>query len=325
MIDTEIKQLIREFVNGNLAEEEEKRLLFWINKSEKNREYFRSIQNNIYTEIIDSPDKKLELKWQNLLNRVETKNRPAKTSVFRIATVAAAFLAGIFLTFLFFQFNTDNSNVVVQNITVPFGAKTNIVLPDGSKVWLNSGSNFSYPSEFGDNRPVTLTGEAFFEVEKDSKPFIVSTEYGDVMVKGTSFNVKAFKDENFETTLISGIVTVTEKNTNKTVTLSPGQQASIFNSHINVLNVDTEYYTSWKNGKLIFNEEYLPKAVKRLERWYNVTIQLDNDPRLSKIWYSGTLEMESFSEVLELLKVTAPIDFNYNEKTRTIRLFYKKE
>ena len=106
--------------------------------------------------------------------------------------------------------------------------------------------------------------------------------------------------------------------------LKPGQQVNVFDDKMRIENVETDIYTSWKDGKLIFVEEYLPIVAKRLERWYNVKIELANDKRLSEIWFAGTIEMESFSEVLELLKVTAPIDYDYDKKTRTIKINYKR-
>jgi ferric-dicitrate binding protein FerR (iron transport regulator) len=83
-------------------------------------------------------------------------------------------------------------------------------------------------------------------------------------------------------------------------------------------------HTSWTKGQLIFRKEHLPKMAHRLERWYNVKIELDNDTRLEDIHYTATIEMESFSEVLNLLKVTAPVDYTWDEKTRVIKLFYQK-
>ena len=112
--------------------------------------------------------------------------------------------------------------------------------------------------------------------------------------------------------------------TKKEVALRPGQHAELRNQTITVKNVDTELYTSWTDGKIIFRKAYMPEVAKRLERWYNVKIVLDDDPRLKEIWYSGTLEMESFSEVLELLKVTAPVDYSYNEKERKITIRYRQ-
>ncbi|QGY43513.1 DUF4974 domain-containing protein [Maribellus comscasis] len=324
MSTEDIKELIQKFLEGKLSEEKEEFLLSWIKKSETNKNLFLSEQENLQNNLLSSTDRRLEMRWRSLLKKTQNteKHQKGKIRLRRTASVAAAFILGVLFTFWASETRNVTSALVTQNISTPLGAKTNFELPDGSVVWLNSGSKLSYPSEFGDIRSVKLTGEAFFDVKKDKKHFVISTEYGNVEVQGTSFNVKAFKNEVFETTLVSGIVSITEKNTKKRVTLHPGQQADILESKISVKNVDTELYTSWKEGKLIFREEYLPSAVKRLERWYNVTIELDDDPRLSKIWYSGTLEMESFSEVLELLKVTAPISYHYNEKTRTIRIFY---
>ena len=91
------------------------------------------------------------------------------------------------------------------------------------------------------------------------------------------------------------------------------------------IEVETEIFTSWKDGQLIFRKEYLPVVAHRLEKWYNVKIELEEDKRLNDIWFTGTLEMETFSEVMELLKVTSPIDYSYNEKTRTIRIKYKQK
>ena len=143
--------------------------------------------------------------------------------------IAAVLIVGLLISNVFFfnQSNETNLTNQIQTITTPYGAKTNYTLPDGSLIWLNSGSTFSYPSKFGNKRTVTLVGEAFFKVVKGSKPFIVSTNYGDVEVKGTSFNVKAYTDDNnFETTLVEGIVAFTAKNAKNEVTLKPGFQVS---------------------------------------------------------------------------------------------------
>ena len=240
--------------------------------------------------------------------------------------IAAVLIIGFVVSTVFILTGSDKNKIAgqVQTIKTPYGAKTSIGLPDGSLVWLNSGSVLSYPSKFEENRPVTLIGEAFFDIEKSSKPFIVSTNYGDVEVKGTSFNVKAYSDDNsFETTLVEGIVALRNKSAENEVTLRPGQQAVLTANGFDVEKVQTDLFTSWKEGKLIFREEYLPVVARKLERWYNVKIELSEDKRLTEISYTGTIEMESFSEVLQLLKVTASIDYTYDEKSRIIKIFYK--
>ena len=260
-----------------------------------------------------------------LIHDRESTNRKLAFSSLKLQ-IAAILIMGLLISTVFFARKSTHDPYVaeMQTISAPFGAKTHFTLPDGSLVWLNSGSTLSFIPNFIKTRLVNLKGEAFFEVKKKDQPFIVLTEYGNVEAMGTSFNVTAFAGENFQTTLLTGIVNVSTKLTGNEVSLLPGQQSRIYENKIKVENVDADMFSSWKDGKLIFRNEYLPSVTKRLERWYNVKIELANDKRLSEISYTGVLEMESFSEVLQLLKVTAPIDFIYIEKTRTIRIEYKK-
>lgn len=328
MDKSKLHTLTKYFMEGKLSSVKEKVLLDWVKLSETNKQLFLKEQELQGGIILNQADKTVDFNWLSLVNRIEPTTNRSKTRklILKVASIAAAFILGIIATTVVIpklNLSSDQS-VQIQNITVPFGAKTNIELPDGSFVWLNSGSTLSFPSKFKNNRPVTLVGEAFFEVEKNEKPFIVSTSYGEVEVRGTSFNVKAYNDDNLQATLVTGSVRVREKVGQKEVTLRPGQQANLAKGKIRISNVETDIFTSWKDGKLIFRKEYLPTMVKRLERWYNVKIELEKDNRLNDIWFSGTLEMESFTEVLELLKVTSPIDYTYNEKTRLIKIKYNK-
>ncbi len=238
---------------------------------------------------------------------------------FRVAAVlvVALLVSNIF----FFQKSAKNQYAeTLQTITTPYGAKTNITLPDGSLVWLNSGSTLSYPTNFSKSRPLTLAGEAYFEVEKNDKPFIVSTDYGEVEVKGTSFNVKAYTDDNsFETTLEEGVVAFKVKNAENGVTLKPGEQVVKTTDGFIVKQVETKYFTSWKDGKLLFNREPFPSFITRLERWYNVKIEY-SDTKLDELWYTGTIEMESISEVMEMISKAAPVTYSFNNKTRVFTI-----
>lgn len=283
---------------------------------------------------VPKPNPELREKILQTIRQNERNLVQRKLKLYRFAVkIAAVLVVGLVITTAFFFRKSARTNDLasiqepagtLQTISAPYGAKTNLTLPDGSSVWLNSGSSLSFNTKFGKDRLVTLKGEAFFEVRKNGTPFIVSTKDGEIEVRGTTFNVKDYEGETLQTTLLEGVVKVRKKYRSEEVLLEPGQQAGIFGTELKVKNVDTDLYSSWKDGKLIFRNEYLPEVAKRLERWYNVKIELANDKRLSEISYTGTLEMESFSEVLQLLKVTAPIDFSYNEKTRTIRIIYVK-
>jgi len=210
-------------------------------------------------------------------------------------------------------------NTVIESVTTPYGARTNFKLPDGSEVWLNSGSTISYPKQYGAIRNVELSGQAYFKVVKDGKPFVVKTGYGNVEVMGTSLDIKAYPGENFVTTLVEGSVKVGNK-TNHIATLKPGQQSVITPANEFLISeVNTGLITSWREGKLVFVKEPFQNVAKELERWYNVRIELQGE-KLKKLGYTGTIEMETFGEVLELINTTTPIKSKFDKKTRVLKI-----
>lgn len=259
-----------------------------------------------------------KIKGAIALDKQKQVNR--KLRLYKWSLGAAAILILTLLVGNIFFYQSKQVEIAEQNITIPKGAKTSYSLPDGSLVWLNSGSTFSFPMQFGEKRKVKLVGEAFFKVVKGSKPFIVSTEYGDVEVKGTSFNVNAYTDVNsFATTLVEGSVAFKVKGSENEVTLKPGEQICKTDNGFVIKNVETKYFTSWKEGKLIFNREPFPSFIRKLERWYNVKIEYNN-PKLDEIWYTGTIEMESISEVMEMISKAAPVSYSFNNKTRVFTI-----
>jgi ferric-dicitrate binding protein FerR (iron transport regulator) len=325
---TEKQQHIWELAVGKLnksLDEKEEAEFDKIQHTTEGRKALEEAQN-IYSKsgkafALESIDKKRG--WAKISN--EMNKYPANRKLFiSLFKYAAVLFVGILLTTaVFYRFDPLwQTSADYREVVTPNGARTNFELPDGSIVWLNSGSSVKYATSFRKTREVELHGEAFFDVAKTKNTFIVSTGFGDVEVKGTAFNVKAYENESFQTTLVRGAVIVRPEN-RKAYLLKPGQQAVINKQEMKIHEVNTEMVTSWKDGKIIFRKEYLPQMAERLERWYNVKIELADDERLNEIWYSGTLEMESFSEVLELLKITAQIDYTYNEKTRTIKIFYR--
>lgn len=256
-----------------------------------------------------------------LLEKLKAAQRKINLYSWGLRVAAVLVVALLVSSVFFFQKSIEHQySETLQTITTPYGAKTKITLPDGSLVWLNSGSTLSYPTRFNERRPVTLVGEAYFKVEKNGKPFIVSTDYGDVEVKGTSFNVKAYTDDNsFETTLEEGVVDFKVKGSEKGVTLKPGQQVVKTTKGFTLKQVKTKYFTSWREGKLLFNREPFPNFIKKLERWYNVKIEY-SDSELDKLWYSGTIEMESISEVMVMISKVTGATYNYNSKTHVFTI-----
>jgi ferric-dicitrate binding protein FerR (iron transport regulator) len=239
--------------------------------------------------------------------------------------VAAVFIAGLITATVLLYNRHDIPPVkqvyaaIIETVTTPYGARTNFKLPDGSEVWLNSGSKISFPRQYDKLRNVELSGQAYFKVLKDGRPFMVKTNCGNVEVMGTSFDVKVYENENFETTLVEGSVNVRNR-TYKMAVLKPGQQSVITpTDEFSLHEVNTDLITSWKEGRLMFVKEPFQNVARELERWYNVKIELQ-DEKLKRLGYTGTIEMETFSEVLELINTTTPIKYKFNKNSRILKI-----
>jgi len=203
----------------------------------------------------------------------------------------------------------DEPNVMNQLI-IPYGNQSRLVLSDNTVVWLNAGSRLVYPSRFEDKtREVLLFGEAFFEVSKDEKkPFIVKTSDLQIKVLGTQFNISAYtEDKVIQTVLKEGSVSIRNNNSGlfeRDLVLKPNQMAS-FNrtsKDTKVYEVDVNYYTLWTKGLLSFDEIDFTRIVKKVERFYNISIGF-SEPNLGTTRISGKLDLkQKREEVLEYLE-----------------------
>lgn len=206
----------------------------------------------------------------------------------------------------------------MNQLVIPYGKTSEIILPDGTHVYLNAGSRLIYPDFFADKtREVFLVGEAFFEVEHNmEQPFIVQTTDIRIRVLGTQFNVSAYPSDNIiETVLTSGRVQLEQNNTGmftETTELSPGQLAAFNKTDrtTRLKEVDIENYTLWTEGLLKFESTDLSRVVKRLERYYNIRFKY-NDPFLGGIKISGKLDLSDSREfVLENVADAATVEIS---------------
>lgn len=212
------------------------------------------------------------------------------------------------------QNTTTTSQAVLNQVVVPFGQHQRVVLSDGTVVELNAGSKLVFPAAFsGDKRNVYLKGEGYFEVRKDSlHPFVVQTDFMNVKVLGTVFNVSAYEDESVASTvLVEGSVSISQRNKimgNQSYLLSPGQGCfySVKYEKSAIKNVDTDIYTSWKDGVYRFNDVPLFDVIRKVMKYYNVPIQVQDggtlETKLSgKLMISGNIDevMSSISKTLE--------------------------
>jgi len=198
------------------------------------------------------------------------------------------------------------SEVLYNTISTPRGGQYQVVLPDGTKVWLNAASSLRFPTAFtGNERDVTLTGEGYFEVvHNPAKPFHVITGSTEVEVLGTHFNIMAYPDEAvIKTTLLEGSVKVTSPT--KTAMLKPGQQANINKSGAIRLipNADTEEAVGWKDGLFKLHETDIPEIMRQVARWYDVEIVYEGAVPGGSI--SGDISRNmNLSKVLKVLELS---------------------
>ena len=207
-------------------------------------------------------------------------------------------------------------NVIMQTISSRQGMVTQFNLADGTKVWLNSGSSLQFPSRFiGDFRKVKLIGEAFFEVTKNEKqPFQVNAKNLKIEVLGTSFNVVNYEDEQqTDVVLVEGKVklfTEVQQIKKDYGIMHPGQRVVYSDNEEKIMaeNVVVDKYIAWRDGNLIFRNDKMEDVAKRLSHWFNVEIII-NDPIIKNYIYKATFRDENLMQVLNLLKISAPIDY----------------
>ena len=197
-----------------------------------------------------------------------------------------------------------------------------MILPDGTRVFLNSGSVLRYDNFFGKKyRTLKLAGEAFFEVTRNEKlPFIIQTADVEVQVLGTKFNVMAYPDDDcVETTVTEGKVSVTEMHGHASLELTANQKATFHkSSQLLLLNdVNTDLYVCWKENLLTFDNENFADVIKKLERWYDVKINVQGTDSI-KDRFTLTIKSESLREVLELISLTTNIDYKIRDDQVTI-------
>lgn len=284
--------------------------------------------------------------------------QPAQPSrlrkTFRALATGIGIAAIVLLCIAPFVFHNKPSTTVAARKLTPTseistrnGSKTNIVLTDGTKVWLNAGSKISYDKAFGETeRRITLTGEAYFDVTHDpNKPFIIHTQAMDIRVLGTVFNVKSYPEDHLtETSLIRGSIEVTlNDNRAQKIMMKPNEKLVIKDElpdtptrqsprlknrqaeepiisliHLNYFSKDsTILETSWVYNRLVFEDESFAQLAKRMERWYGVRFVFGNED-IAQQRFTGSFQNETVVQALEAMQITAKFNYRIEDKTITI-------
>jgi len=250
---------------------------------------------------------------------LEEKNLQQKRSFWNYYRQVAAFLIPLIVLsalVYFFLWGKPQTQSWVE-INAPEGARIEFMLPDSSFGWLNSGAKLKYPAVFNSHRKVKLSGEAFFNVKHLAhSDFTVSVADMDIKVLGTRFNVSAYPDESVtEVVLNEGKVEINGKTGRFSKTLCPGEKIAYDHEtkQVDVNKVDPALYSAWKDGYLIIDNETLEQVVKKLGRWYNAEISIQDDI-LKNFRFKATFADEPLDEVLQLIAMTTPITYKIEKR-----------
>lgn len=275
--------------------------------------------------------------------------RPSRRRIFWWAAATIGLLTGVWFFYAIQPSSSAAQTPLTEKsppneITTRQGSKTKVQLPDGTHVWLNAGSKLTYDREFGGQiREVTLIGEGYFDVVRnEKKPFIIHTAKMDVKVLGTRFNVKSYPNDNTtEAALIHGSIEVSLKDRpSERIVLKPNEKIVVANrdtgtaiepsaprrgqepeplvtiSHLTYQEKDSAIVeTSWLENKLAFVDESFKDLALKMERWYGVTIQF-NDEKTAALRFTGAFENETVEDAMRALNITAA--FNYKFQGRHI-------
>jgi ferric-dicitrate binding protein FerR (iron transport regulator) len=255
--------------------------------------------------------------FANVNRKIKAKKQ--KKRIRRIATIAACIASVIILSTVLSHRKDINREMETQLITLKSnpGMRTNFTLPDGTKVFLNSGSTFTYPVPYDKKeRRVSLVGEGFFNVaHNENQPFIVNVLDDKIRVRvlGTEFNIQAYEEDHIiQTTLLSGSIHL-EMNNKENRQLRPGDKATyhLVKEKISVEKVNPLFEIAWIDGKLIFKDTPIPEVLKQLSHFYNVKFEV-KDPVIESYHFTGTFQNRQLSQILDYIKISSNIDFEIN-------------
>lgn len=313
-------ELIARCLDKSASEAEKQELLQWINESKENESLYFTMKElyeagnwNTLRQEADTIGN-----WQQLRTKIDESNQPAKNKKFRIIHLvkyAAILVLGAVISVMFLKLNSSkNINPEFKNqIVTGIGERSQLVLPDGTKVWVNSCSSVSYKYDYGTNsRNVYLEGEAYFKVTKNEElPFIVHTQGAEIKALGTAFNVTAYhNDVELSAVLLEGSISFKQVGNENAQVIKPGEKITYSKSTqlTNIEEVNAESYVAWSNGETSFEHLKMDEITKRLQRNYHVTFVLQNE-KIKNMHFTGTFRnYESLEQILKVISTNTDLN-----------------
>ena len=324
----DIDILTAKYLSGESTPEETDRIDRWRKSSLENDLIFRQSEEvwHLTNTHLSQNRFNKERTWSRIQKNI---SRGYSLSVLLRVTGIAASIA-IVLGWSLARIFTDDYPCITadpsQQITlyVPAGITSKTILPDSTVVWLNSSSRISYPSYFdGDTRTVELIGEAFFDVaHNENKPFIIESGDLKINVLGTSFNFKHYLEDTHAILAVeTGTVRLSSGSTSN-ITLQAGHYATVDNHTLYTNVYYTPYYSSWRNNKIVFHDEPFGNVLKELARKYGVEFEIQ-DNEIKDYIYTATFDNMNLDDILNLFKISSPIDYSITSLTRNTTNAYE--
>jgi transmembrane sensor len=327
-----IKDLILKFLHKQASEAEIESLLHWLKQDKHNRQYFDEVNETFQANEVlrQFNPEKIDRAWNRVAEKIENEKvirLPVTTiskryyNFLRVAASVSILLAASFAIWRYYSLQIYNTaeKVIVHN---PQGRNTQIVLPDGTLVWLNTNSTLEYAGDFGkETREVVLKGEAFFDVrKKQQQNFIVKTDQLSIRVKGTRFNVRAYEGQDANTTLEEGKVELTIAGQHQIYAMRPGDQITVAKNEEKIIlqKVDPSDFSAWKEDTLVFDNTPLSEIILKLENRYNVKIIIDK-AIAERERLTMTISQETIDEILEMIQLSSRL--NYRKEKNQILIY----
>jgi len=314
------EHIVDHLENGEIPTSSDSVLNEWEQSDPRNKSEFEKYQK-IWTatnDILVLQKFDSEKAWIQVDSKLETRKTrisQLKNIGLVVSGVAATLLIFLSLAFYTELFSTSGATIAMATT---YGSRSEVVLPDGSKVKLNAGSNLEYHyDKISQTRKVDFSGEAFFEVAKSKKPFVILTPDGlKVKVLGTKFNLSTYReDRTSETSLFEGKVEMSQNGSDPLI-LNPGQMAVLDkrSNELKYIEGEISHATSWMENKLFMENMSLQDVCTKLERWYDVKITFSDKSLGENIHYTGVLREQSVLDVLNALCQLSSIKYDLKGK-----------
>ncbi len=308
--------LLQKYIAGNATEDEKRRVTEWIQASPENRREYMA-QRKLYDIALWRTD-------AETMQPMSKKHFTWRRMSWEVGKVAAIFI----LAFLGIRYwdlkSAEEEKTSLQSIYVPAGQRAELMLADGTKVWLNSRSTLTFPGEFtGATRDVKLDGEGYFDVARNEKqPFVVETNRYDVRVLGTEFNVIAYaKDSVWETSLLKGAVEIWKPGSDVgTLRLEPNTMVSLKENKLVKGRIREPDYFLWREGLLCFHNISVRDMMEKLKLYYGVDIVVNNQKLLQNRYTGKFRTKDGVEHVLRVLRLNNAFTYTMNEETNVITI-----